>query len=146
LEKLWDGLAADDPVTAYKAVWVLAARPKESVPFLRERMKTVTATTRRMAQLATDLGSPKFKVRRKASVELGKVVELAEPALRRAWAGEPSLDVRKRLEEFLAKLKIPLESAEQWRRLRVMEVLARIETAEARRLLADLGQGTNAAR
>jgi hypothetical protein len=99
-----------------------------------------------MARLVADLGSPKFKVRRQAGSELGKVVELAEPALRRVWAGEPSLDVRKKLEELLAKLKIPLESSEQWRRLRVVEVLERIQTAEARRLLADLGQGTDAAR
>jgi hypothetical protein len=53
--------------------------------------------------LPADLDSTQFSVRDNATSELEKLVELAEPTLRNTLAGEPSVEVRRRIEPLLSR-------------------------------------------
>jgi hypothetical protein len=66
-------------------------------------------------------------------------VDVAEPALRRALAGRPSLEVRQRLEKLLDQLAHP--SPDVLRALRAIEVLESVGTAEAKAVLGKLAAG-----
>jgi RNA polymerase sigma factor (sigma-70 family) len=146
VKALWDDLASGEAAVAYRAVLALAAAP-ESVSLLREQLRPV-ATHRRgeVAGWLVDLGSDRFAVREKATEALEKIGDLAEPALEEALGGKPSLEVRRRLERLLAKLRPSVLPPGQLRLLRGVEVLERSGTAEARQLLAVLAGGAAQAR
>jgi WD40 repeat protein len=131
LEELWADLASEDAVAANRAIATLAASPDQAVPFLRERLKDVRAVLRDIPQRVAELGSDRFAPREKASAELERVLELAEPALRRALADQPPLEARRRLEALLGKLTLPVRSPERLRRLRAMEALERAGAVSA---------------
>jgi hypothetical protein len=99
---------------------------------------------RRIRGLIADLDSKKYPVRKKAAVELEKIGDVAESALREALAGPVSPETRLRLDQLLQKLKSP--SAEQLRTLRAIEVLEQTGNAEARRVLQKLAGGDAAGR
>ena len=60
-----------------------------------------------MAQLLAELENGRFELRRQAESELEGLGELAQPVLRKALDGEPSLVLRKRVERLLDKLSVP---------------------------------------
>jgi len=66
--------------------------------------------------------------------ELEALGPLAEASLRKALAGQPSLETRRHLETLLDRFD-PARSAEGLRMLRALEVLERVGTTEARRVL-----------
>ena len=70
-------------------------------------------------------------------------MDVAEPLLRRALK-EPDLETRLRVQNILSKLRSPSGRALQ--ALRAVEVLERIATPDARRLLARLARGEPQAR
>jgi hypothetical protein len=80
-------------------------------------------------------------VRSAAFAELLRLPEPAVPALRKALAAGPSLEVRRRIEQLLREADGPVVAPERQRDVRAVEVLERIATAEARRLLEELGRG-----
>jgi hypothetical protein len=94
------------------------------------------------------LDSDVFTVRDKATKELRKLGELAEPAYRKALAARPALEMSRRLQELLDDVGQQQwrPSAEDLRQLRAIEALERIGTPEARRLLETLASGANGAR
>ncbi|HEY7330694.1 MAG TPA: sigma-70 family RNA polymerase sigma factor [Gemmataceae bacterium] len=146
LEALWNDLAADDAVRGYRAVGALGTSARQSVPFLRAHLyPVVEVDVKRLAQRIADLDDARFEVRDKASAELAKYGDLAEPALHRTLAAQPSLEVRRRIEAILEQLNRP-PSAEQLRLLRAVEVLERVLSREARTLLEELAQGAPGAR
>ncbi len=146
MESLWTDLAGSDGVRAYRAVWTMAAG-RQAVPFLAQRLRPVLPVAQeRLTRLIADLDSDRFETRRRASKELEAMVELAEPALRKALAGKPSLEVRRRLRALLDPLESETFSSEQLRALRVLEVLEHVGTPEARRMLESLAQGAPKAR
>jgi hypothetical protein len=71
---------------------------------------------------------------------------LAEPALRRALADDPSIDLRKRLERLLDYLSRQVHRTGQVRDLRAIELLEFIGSPAARQLLAALAGGVPGAR
>src|SRR5262249_61827235 len=87
-----------------RAVRALRRAPRQAVPLLAERVRPVVRDEPRIARLIADLESRQFKVRRRAAEELEGLAELAEPALRKALAGKPTLEVRKQIDGLLAKL------------------------------------------
>src|SRR5437763_1530012 len=64
-----------------------------------------------------------------------------EAALRQAITSRPSLEVRRRVEELLARLEGATPSAEGVRTLRAVEALEHIGTREARQVLETLAKG-----
>src|SRR5207247_1316067 len=97
-KKLWADLGSADAGRGYRAVGALTRSPKHAVLLLRGRLPQLPRDDpERMAELIADLGSERFTTRQKAVKELEKAGELAEPALRKALAGELPLEVRRRL-------------------------------------------------
>jgi hypothetical protein len=139
---LWSELGSAEAPQAAEAIWTLAAAPKEALPLLHKHLRPVPQLdAARVARLVADLDSQRYDVRQRASEELEKLGDLAEPALRRVLQGKPSLEMRQRVERLVHKLEEPLQDPEQLRALRAIEVLEQINTAEARQLLERLAKG-----
>jgi hypothetical protein len=103
------------------------------------------ADTARVGRLLIDLDSSRFPERERAARELEKLAESVEAPLRRALSGQPSPEVRRRVQALLDKLDVS-HNPEQRRRLRAVEVLEHAGTAEARQALQALARGAPAAR
>jgi WD40 repeat protein len=144
-----DPLASTDVEQARRGIDDMVAMQDLLVIFLRDRSRPVpsvdSATIRRLIH---DLDSDDFETRDRASVELARVVEAAEPELRTAAKESPSAEVRR-------QAALLLRSLEEWqypmsggalRTVRTIEVLERIGTPEARKLLRDLAKGAPGAR
>jgi hypothetical protein len=146
LERLWKDLASGEGVRAYRALWAMAAA-RQAVPFLAARLRPVAPIEEeRIARLIAELDSEQFEARSRAEKELQRLTELAEPALRKALAAKPSLEVCRRLEALLDLVERQPFSREQLHVLRAVEVLEHIGTPEARRVLGELAKDTPAAR
>src|SRR5207245_2264071 len=73
LNLLWTDLAGADALKAYRATCRLGSAPRETVIWLRERLRPAfVANPKRLAQLVTELDSSHFRVREKATAELEK--------------------------------------------------------------------------
>jgi hypothetical protein len=145
LAALWNDLAGADATAAYRAIWRLAASPKESLPFLEKHLPQELVDQKKLARLLADLDSEQFAEHEAAKKELEKLGELAEPALRNLLQGNPSLETRRRAEPLLEKLGRPISSPELIRVIRYVEVHEHIDTPEAQRLLKTLAGGAKGA-
>jgi hypothetical protein len=140
LDALWDDLGGGDAARADRAFWALVAAPRSALPLLRDRLMPAQPADGKLAGLIADLDSRHFTVREKATQQLEKLGDAAAPALRRALAGKPSAEARRRLEALLASLdqsSRPL-SAAAVRERRAVRVLGQVGSAEARTLLEKL--------
>lgn len=150
LRRLWDDLAGSDPAAAHSAVWELARQPK-TIAFLKERLdgKQPDALAEQVGKLVAALDDDDFTVRENATEELRKMGSAAESSLRKALAKNPPLEARRRIETVLKGL-MPQggdgPSAEALRAMRVVHVLERIGTAEAKELLQALTRKPSASR
>jgi hypothetical protein len=142
----WADLAGDDAGKAYRAVYALADAPARAIPLLAARLRPVAAVDpKHVATLIADLDSERFAVRDAATKELAKLGEQVHPALRRALEGEPTPELRKRVEALLAAPR-PVPRGDQLRTLRAIQVLETLATPEARDLLRKLAGGAEGAR
>jgi hypothetical protein len=138
----WADLAGEDGRRAQAAVWRLAEAPGTSVPFLRRRLRPVTAAEMRQIRgHIADLDSDTFAVRRKALERLEGLGLVAAPALREALKGDGSAEVRRRVGDLLEAVSARPPSGEPLRTLRALAVLERADTPEARHLLRELAGG-----
>src|SRR5262249_41050344 len=141
LEAAWASLAAD-PAEAYRAVSVLAAAPRQAVPFLSEHLKPVAPeSTEKIRRLIADLDSSRFAVRQTAGAELERMGEDALPLLKRALIAGPSLETRRRLEDLIVRLPWRAATGEELRGLRAIEAMEGMATPEALALLKRLAKG-----
>jgi RNA polymerase sigma factor (sigma-70 family) len=141
LEKLWTELAGEDAAASYRALWALSRVPEKVLPLLRQRLKpAVLPKGEQFERLLADLDDNDFSIREKASAELAKSGDAAEPALKAALKNKVSLEVKLRVEELLAKMRT--WSRQRVQEARALEVLENLGTAEARDLLRELSQGT----
>ena len=124
LDELWSDLAGDAP-KAERALWRLARAPKQSLPFLKDRLRSVVLQPELVAKLLTDLDSEQYPVRQKATKALDELGEAAEGAVHKMLDSNPTLETQKRLEQFLEKRK-----KEMIRKLRAIEALEQIGTLE----------------
>src|SRR5262249_25734834 len=92
-------------------------------------------------QLIQELDSKTFTARQKAVDELEKLGALAEHFLRTAQTEKPSLEVGRRLEQILDRLRGPVTAPERLRELRAVEALELIGSAEAQKVLEKLAGG-----
>jgi WD40 repeat protein len=147
LDALWTDLAGKDATRAFDAIRKLSASPGQAVALIKGHVRPTTpADPKRLARLLGDLDSDRFEVRRQAQSELEGLGELAEPALRKALAGDPSLEVRQRVERLLDNLSGQVPQAGQLRELRAVELLELMGSSEARQLLKALAEGAPEAR
>jgi hypothetical protein len=120
----------------------LVLSPERGVPFLGKQLQSAKPVdTKRIERLIADLGNGQFQIREKAAKELDALTDRAVPTLRKALAGNPSLEAKRRLEALLDRLEGVGPSAETIREVRVVEALECIGNAEARRLLDKLAAG-----
>jgi RNA polymerase sigma factor (sigma-70 family) len=144
LATLWTDLAADDAAKAYRAIGALRAAARQTVPFLKTRLRPVAdVDAKKLGRLIADLDDERFAVREQASRELTKYGDRAEPALRKALAEKPTLEVSRRLRALLDQLENRTLSREQLQALRAVEVLEHIGTSEARTVLRSLTTGAS---
>jgi WD40 repeat protein len=141
LARCWDDLAGTDAVRAYQVMAKLSRHPNQAEGLLKERLAANPGTSaERLARLIADLDSDNFKTREKASLELANLGQLAEGALRNALEGTPSPELKRRVQELLKKLDGKPDNPEHRRLLRAIELLERLGTSEARRLLDKLAK------
>jgi WD40 repeat protein len=137
-DKLWQQLTDSDAAKAFQAMCDLIARPDDAVAILEAGWKqTPRATPEQMRRWIRDLDSEQFNVRRQAGVQLERFAAGHEELLSKALEQTGSLEVRKRLEPILSR-----PNPERLRRIRMLEVLERIGTKQARRLLQSLARET----
>ncbi len=141
LEALWGDLVQSAAPRAHCAMCTLAALPVQAVLFLQKKLRPEMGEER-MPQLLSDLDSNDFKKREKASQDLQSLREIAKPVLEKALSGHPSLEMRRRIEQLLAKLKSPIPP-EQLRSLRAIDLLEHIGTPKAQEVLKTLARGSS---
>jgi len=147
IERLWADLGGADGIRAYRAMWTMVAGGRQSVRFLAEHVRAVAPLDEpRAARLIADLDSKQFSARGRASEELEQLGQLAEPALCRALAGKPSLEVRRRLQTLLERAENRTLSSAQLRSVRAVEVLENLGTTGAQHVLEAVSKGAPAAR
>jgi WD40 repeat protein len=142
LESCWSDLAGEDAAKAFASMQKLRSAPKQSVTFLSERLKPVAGPdARRIDRLIADLDSSDFRARTQAGKELEGMGEPALAALKKAHASDLSPEVRRRIASLLEKLTPIALGADDVRLVRGVEILERMGTPEARRVLAGLAKG-----
>jgi hypothetical protein len=139
LAPAWADLAGADAAAARDAIEALAVS-RQTVVFLKARLKPEVpkGDYRRVAELIKELDHNRFAARERATAELEQLGPLAAPALAQAVRESPSLEARRRAGQLLAKVR---GSPPLLRQQRGVEVLVRIGTSDARRLLERLAQG-----
>ncbi len=148
LPDLWKSL--DDPSgrPAFAAMEKLMASPAEAVAFLKTNLKPATGAKpdpAKLAKLIGDLDSPRYVVRETAMKELEKIGAQARDAVREALEKKTlSPEMRERLEKLTDKTNKPDTGTEFVRPLRAIEVLERINSADARAHLEALAAGGDA--
>ncbi|MGH7171716.1 MAG: hypothetical protein ACRELG_15680, partial [Gemmataceae bacterium] len=147
LRTCWADLTDADASKAYRAIDRLTTAPRQAVTLLREHLRAVQPPDpKHIHRLLTDLDSSSFAEREQATRLLQKQLDLAERFLKEELSNRPSLEVRKRIEQLLETALGPVTDSEQLRQLRSVEVLERIGSLEARRVLELLAKGAPAAR
>jgi WD40 repeat protein len=141
IEALWSSLAGEAS-SAHRAISQLSAAPGPTVSWMNEHLHPVAVDGKRIDKLFADLEGDSFEVREVASEKLARMRYRAEPMLRRALEGKPSLELRRRIEAILAEPRP--QPIEVLRTLRAIAVLERIGTPEARRVLEKVAAGAEA--
>lgn len=142
LEADWRDLSGN-AAAGYAAVGRLRSSPKAAVAFLEKQLQGIKPVdSKRIERLLADLDDEQFAVREQAVKELETLAENAAPMLRKALAGKPPLEVRRRLEALLERLNGAKLLPETIRQIRAVEALEAIGTSEARRLLDKLAAGS----
>jgi WD40 repeat protein len=148
LDALWADLLSHDATAAYRAVWVLAACPGQSVPYLRTRLKPEVADAKRLAPLIRDLDHPSFERRQQAHAALASWSELAGPLLQKALQDSPSAEVRRHAADLLESMKSSafVAGGERLRSWRALEALEASGVPAACAVLESLARGDEGAR
>jgi hypothetical protein len=120
----------------------LITSPDTALAHLKKHLKAeVGPDPKRLRELVEQLRAPTFPDREKAHAELGRIGAAAVPVLREAVRAAESPEVVRRASELVAKLDRPILNGEPLRQLRAVEVLERIGSADARKLLSELASG-----
>jgi hypothetical protein len=145
VEALGKTLASTDAAKAFQALQTLRDAPAEAVAWVKAHVPPAAAVpAERIRGLIADLDDQRFAVRQKAAQELENLGEAAEPALRRVLEGQPTLALRRQVEQLLdrAATTAPPQILQA---LRAVELLEWVDTAEARQVLEALARGVDGA-
>jgi hypothetical protein len=148
LARLWAELLNPEAETAFRAIRRMVQAPDQTAAYLGKQLHPLPPIPeKKIKALVAQLDSSRFATREKAAQQLLKLPELAEPALVAAAKDPPSLEASDRIEALLAKLRETKAkgpwtlSGEPLREWRAVEVLERIGTRAALRLLERLTKG-----
>jgi WD40 repeat protein len=146
LAALWNDLASEDAAVADKALRALENQSAQAVTFLARNLRpAVPVEQDRLARLIADLDSNEVSTRDQATAQLNEIGEQAVPALRKANESA-SLEVRRRAQRLLDRLDRQVVTGPSARPVRAVELLERIGSAEARKLISELAGGAAQAR
>jgi len=95
-----------------------------------------------VSRLIRDLDNDDFKVRENAVEQLAKLGETVVAPLRDALEKSKAVEQKRRLQFLLEDLDRPETQGETLRRVRAVEVVERLGTPDARRLLESWASGT----
>jgi hypothetical protein len=146
LETLWTELGGADAERAYRAMIVLAGRPREALPFLESRIRPVVAADGNvLRKLIAELDSRDFKRRQRATKDLRRLGETAEPALREALKRGDHAEVQASVERLLQEIATSKKKPEgdDLARRRGVEAMERMATTAARRVLDIVARGSS---
>jgi hypothetical protein len=119
------------PVAAALAPHIKPARPGDEKAY---------------AKWIVQLADPRYAERERATLDLEKAGELAEPALQRALASSTSAEQRRRLERLLDQVDQIVPTGDALWQLRAVAVLDARGDSESRALLKKLAGGAEGAR
>jgi len=143
LAALWQALAGDDAQKVAGVMERMTAAPRQTAAWLKDRVPVAPALDAdKVAKLLDDLEGDNFAKRNRANTELEKLGELAKPALEKRLTDMPPLEVQKRIQALLDKLKGPVTEPNKLRALRAIEILEHIGTPEAQEVLQKVAKGT----
>jgi hypothetical protein len=146
IDPLWTDLAGADAPTAYSAMQKLVEGQARAVETFAARLRaTPDIPVERLRRRVVELDHAQFGVRQAAARELARDIDQAEPVLRASLQDNPSAERRRQIEALLDAPPAVM-AGEELRALRAVEVLERIGSPEARRLLDRLAGGAPAAR
>ncbi len=114
--KLWEDLACTDEAVFSRALVRLAASPKETIAFVKGRLKPVSIDAARVEQLLKDLDGNEFAAWTRAAEELEYLGKYAKPLLHKALTEDRPLEVKKRLQELGTKFPQEKEKQESVKR------------------------------
>ncbi len=139
LDKSWQALTTPDAIQGYNAILDLAAASKDSLPWIKDRLKPAERIDPKHVEgLIGRLDDGQFKIRQAATAELQKIGERALPVIDKALTGKPALETQLRLEETRKRVTGLLLLGERLQTIRAIEVLERIGSPEARQVLQAL--------
>ena len=142
-ESLWSDLAGD-AARADRAIRILGSASVRAVLLLNHKLRPIAKVdAEHVKRLIAQLDDDQFVERERAAKQLAALDELAPPALRAAESR--SLEHRRRIEALLDRASL-LKSPQMLQSLRAVEVLERIGTTDAQRVLATLAAGAPEAR
>jgi HEAT repeat protein len=142
LEQLWTDLGSEDAAKAFRAICALTATPRQAVELLQKEVKPAPVVDEKeISALMERLSSDEFKVRERATADLGKLGEQVLPALKKALTGKLELEARRRIERLVEQAATH-SSAPLLRNLRAVEVLEHAGTPEAKHVLVALAGGS----
>jgi WD40 repeat protein len=142
VEAAWANLEASDAAKADDSIKALVSSRQQATDWLKRYLTPLTPVEKSILEKRiAELDSEDFETRTKATQDLEKLGELAVPALEKALAAKPSLEVQKRLEELIDKTVGGFHTGDRLRIVRAIEVLEKIDSPEARELLESLAKG-----
>ncbi len=123
------------------------ARPEQSLPLLREQVAALRPVVSRtpVNRLIAQLGSDQFEERQRASKILRRLGKVARKEILQALQAGPALDLERQLRDILEEIEEGW-SKEELRQLRLVEVLERLGSPEARQVLLTLAGGAGSER
>lgn len=143
----WADLMSADAKKGFAAIRYLSADPPAALRLITTRVKPIaTVDPKAVTVLIEKLGSSEFAEREAASKELATLAPAAVDQLRQAIGKSDSPEVRARLDVLLSGARETKLSGEPLRAVRAIEVLERVGTPEARKVLAELASGTPGAK
>jgi RNA polymerase sigma factor (sigma-70 family) len=132
-DRVWDDLTSADAVRAMAALRRLRADPAATIPFLRERVRTAPPDPATLRKAFADLDAADFRTREQATQTLAGFDEDVREALQAELARGPSVEVRRRVQGLLDRLKGPTPG--RLRRIRAVEAAEGMGSPEAQALL-----------
>lgn len=139
-ERCWKDLSTSDAAAAYRAIATLAASPRQAIKLMERLHPVAPVTSADIDRLIKELDDDRFAIRDRSTRQLAELGMMAEARLRTTLSQNQALEVRKRIEDLLHRLKLG-PPPEQLRTLRAIEVLEYLGTPEARELLQKLSKG-----